>query len=132
MVDGNRLAASVYELKFREDIDAEGGSPRRLCSVPLDGKNLAQFRKAVEEDYYFQMFYDDLPLWGFLGKVEKLIDASLPEPELRFFLFTHLHFEIFYNGDQVIEINVSTDPAYEVDITHPPAGAQADFTYSAS
>ena len=90
MVDGNRLAASAYELRFREDIDAEGGNPRKLCPVELNAKNLAQFRKAVEEDYYFQMFYDDLPLWGFLGKVEKIIDASLPAPELRFFLFRSL------------------------------------------
>jgi len=132
VVDGNRLAASAYELRFREDIDAEGGNPRKLCPVQLDAKNLAQFRKAVEEDYYFQMFYDDLPLWGFLGKVEKIIDASHPTPELRFYLFTHLHFEIFYSGDQVIEINVSTDPAFEVDITKPDPNLVAEFSYSAS
>ena len=41
----------------------------------------------MREDYYFQMFYDDLPIWGFVGKMEKI-----PKPhgtEHRYYLFTH-------------------------------------------
>ncbi|KAJ0076867.1 hypothetical protein Patl1_35650 [Pistacia atlantica] len=40
----------------------------------------ARFQSAVKKDYYFQMYYDDLPFWGFIGK------------------------------DRVIEINVRVDP----------------------
>ncbi len=43
--------------------------------------------QALEQDYYFNMFYDDLPIWGFIGKLEKV-----PKPggtDLRYFLFTH-------------------------------------------
>jgi hypothetical protein len=29
--------------------------------------------QAVEDDWYFQMYYDDLPVWGFIGKMEKII-----------------------------------------------------------
>jgi hypothetical protein len=29
--------------------------------------------QAVKGDWYFQFFYDDLPMWGFVGKVEKII-----------------------------------------------------------
>jgi hypothetical protein len=25
--------------------------------------------QAVMDDWYFQMYYDDLPVWGFIGKV---------------------------------------------------------------
>ena len=43
--------------------------------------------QAVREDYYFQMFYDDLPIWGFVGKMEKI---SKPHgTEYRYYLFTH-------------------------------------------
>ncbi len=43
--------------------------------------------QAVKEDYYFQMFYDDLPIWGFVGKMEKI---SKPHgTEHRYYLFTH-------------------------------------------
>jgi hypothetical protein len=128
-------------------------------------------RKAVEGDYYFQMFLDDdLPVWGFIGKVERVppkraVSAALREGgagagkggaeeeeggegdgggggreeprgkphdsrafadggggEKRLYLFTHFHFDVGYNGDRVIELNVSTaaaDPTKTVDITAP-------------
>ena len=52
------------------------------------------------------MFYDDLPIWGFIGKLEKLMKSS--GNEYKYFMFTHMHFDISYNDDRVIEINVST------------------------
>ena len=71
--------------------------------------------QAVREDYYFQMVYDDLPIWGFIGKLEKLLKPS--GTELKYFVFTHVHFDIEYNGDRVIEIKVSTDPSQTVSLT---------------
>jgi hypothetical protein len=73
---------------------------------------VAKFREAVKNSYYFQMYYDDLPLWGFIGKVEK---ESKIDP--KYSLFTHLHFDIKFNKDRVIEISVRTDPSFTVDIT---------------
>ncbi len=52
------------------------------------------------------MYYDDLPVWGFIGKLEKLVKTGVRKE----YLFTHFHFEISFNGDKVIEINVSSDP----------------------
>jgi hypothetical protein len=44
-----------------------------------------------------QMFLDDLPIWGFVGKVEKILHTG--ETSLyKYYLFTHIHFEIRYNG----------------------------------
>ena len=39
------------------------------------------------------------------------------KPALRYFLFSHIHFDILYNKDRIIEINVSTDPQRTVDIS---------------
>lgn len=58
------------------------------------------------------MYYDDLPIWGFIGKIEKILKPGTPE--LRYYLFTHVHFDIAYNDDRVVEINVSTDPLQTV------------------
>lgn len=44
-----------------------------------------------------QMFLDDLPVWGFVGKVEKILHAGEKE-SYKYYLFTHIHFEIRYNG----------------------------------
>lgn len=74
------------------------------------------------------MFYDDLPIWGFIGKVEKILQKG-EKPQLRFYLFTHIHFEILYNDNRVIEVNVSTDPTRTKDITEA-ENRIVDFTYS--
>ena len=53
---------------------------------------------------------DDLPVWGFVGKVERarphglkdgLKDGLAGGGAARVFLFTHFHFDVAYNGDQV-------------------------------
>ena len=75
-----------------------------------------------------QMFYDDLPIWGFIGKVEKILRTG-EKPDLKFFLFTHIHFEVLYNNNRVVEINISTDPARTVDITEGD-NIIVDYTYS--
>ena len=49
--------------------------------------------------------------------------------ELRYYLFTHVHFDIAYNEDRVIEINVSTDPTQTVDITEDEP-VKVEFSYS--
>lgn len=126
VVDGNRMVATDYALRFRRDV------PRtKLCARALAGEELAAFRKAVAKDYYFQFVYDDLPIWGYVGKLEAGAAPGARAPPARLFLFTHFHFDVAHNGDRVIEINVSTDPAQVVDITEGGAEpAAAEFTYS--
>ncbi|KAA6422087.1 MAG: phagocytic receptor 1b-like [Trebouxia sp. A1-2] len=130
VVDGNRLMNTPYDLSFRADRDHVS-----LCSRQLTQNEIQKFRKAVKSDYYFQMFYDDLPIWGFIGKLEKVSKPS--GMELRYFIFTHVHFDVAYNADHIVEINVSTDPNQVVDISEDIVGASpdatipAEFTYSA-
>ena len=45
---------------------------RHACNVnivPRPGCNA----QAVSDDFYFQMYYDNLPIWGFIGKPGPLI-----------------------------------------------------------
>ncbi|KAK9841340.1 hypothetical protein WJX74_004155 [Apatococcus lobatus] len=123
VLEGDRLVNTPYDIKFRVDKENE-----ILCSRELTAKDLRKFRKAVKKDYYFQMFYDDLPIWGFIGKVEKLMKSG-EKPDLRYYLFTHIHFEILYNANRVIELSVSTDPSKTVDITDG-ENIIVDYTYS--
>ena len=74
------------------------------------------------------MFYDDLPIWGFIGKVEKILRSG-EKPDLKLFLFTHIHFEVMYNGNRIVEINISANPDSTVDITEG-ENIIVDFTYS--
>ena len=122
VLEGDRMTSTPYDVPFRVDKENES-----LCVQTLTAFDLKRFRKAVEEDYYFQMYYDDLPIWGFVGKIEKILKPNAPE--MRYYLFTHVHFDVAYNGDKVVEINVSTDPLRTVDITEG-SEATVEFSYS--
>ncbi|KAL2531164.1 Transmembrane 9 superfamily member 2 [Abeliophyllum distichum] len=122
VLNGDRLVSAPYKLDFLQDKDSE-----IVCKKKLTKEEAAQFRKAVAKDYYFQMYYDDLPIWGFLGKVER--EGKSDPSEYRYYIFKHLHFEIFYNKDRVIEINARTDPSALVDLTEDKE-VDVEFMYS--
>eukprot|EP00887_Chlorella_sp_A99_P003316 scaffold26.g3316.t1 len=127
VVDGNRMVATQYDLSFATSRDKTV-----LCSKKLTKEEVEKFRKAIKKDYYFQFFYDDLPIWGYVGKVEATKTADGKEAQ-KLFLFTHIHFDIAYNTDKIIEINVSTDPSKVVDVSEGVGSdVQAEFTYSVS
>lgn len=73
------------------------------------------------------MYYDDLPVWGYIGKVDK--ERKSDPSDYKYYLFKHLHFEIFYNKDQIIEIIARADPSAMVDITMDKE-LDVDFMYS--
>lgn len=123
ILNGDRLTNSLYELKFRESRNLVA-----LCQKSLHKDEVAKFRDAITSEYYFQMYYDDLPLWGFIGKVDKE-DWNLHENGPRYYLFTHVQFDALYNGNQVIEVQAFSDPSYVVDISED-AEINVRFSYS--
>ncbi|KAF6261065.1 hypothetical protein COO60DRAFT_1700018 [Scenedesmus sp. NREL 46B-D3] len=135
VLEGDRLVTTPFEIKFLQDVEHQ-----QLCNKTLDAKELDMLRTAVARDFYFQMFFDDdLPVWGFVGKSERTKQqaaggaaAQQQQSDLRFFLFTHFHFDIAYNGENVIEVNVSTaasDPRKTRDITEA-SSLGVEFSYS--
>lgn len=82
-------------------------------------------KSAIEDDYFFEMFLDDLPMWGYVGEVtheEFLLGKSIQGA--RVYLYPHLHFSMGYNNDQIVSVNVTTDPKRRVDITDIIAGQE--------
>ncbi|OMO89169.1 Nonaspanin (TM9SF) [Corchorus olitorius] len=124
VLNGDRLTNALYKLNFRENKIAES-----LCNKKLEGEDVAKFRDAVINDFYFQMYYDDLPFWGFVGKIEDSL--TLEEKASKYFLFKHVQFDVLYNGNQVIEIRAFSDPDQVVDITED-IDIDVKFTYSVS
>ncbi|XP_004297804.1 PREDICTED: transmembrane 9 superfamily member 1-like [Fragaria vesca subsp. vesca] len=122
VLNGDRLVSAPYKLEFRKEKDTEVACRRKLTK-----EEVAEFRKAVEKDYYFQMYYDDLPIWGFLGKVDK--EGKTDPSEYKYFLYKHIQFEILYNKDRVIEIGAKMDPHSVVDLTED-KDVDADFMYA--
>lgn len=123
VLNGDRLVDAPYKLDFLTDVESTS-----ICKKTLTKEEVVQFRTAVIKDYYFQMYYDDLPIWGFIGKMEK--DPKGDPNESKYFLYKHIHFDVLYNKDRVIEINVKTDPSALVDVSDD-REVEVDFTYSA-
>ena len=63
-----------------------------------------------------------------------LVESKYNGPRMEhYYLFTHLHFDILYNDDRVIEVSLSTDPTQVVDITmaaEDGSPTKAEFSYS--
>ena len=70
ILEGNDLVNSDVPLHFRKDV-----SHASVCSMKLDadGAKLLQF--AVSNHYWYQMFVDELPVWGMVGEIVADEDA---------------------------------------------------------
>lgn len=124
----------------------------KLCNMVLTAEKAASISTMVNDNYWYQLYMDDLPIWAFVGEhskfgvdvsrfshllhdrngTETVVQAGMPpvpkhlkgKPLPR--IFTHRHFTLFRNKDQVIEVDMeplNAWPVYE--------GAPLNFTYSA-
>ena len=117
ILTGNDLIDSQLDLRFRVPV------PRTpVCTQILDERSAAAFRKAVSRRYWFELFLDDLPAWGFVGPPMEKNAVGTPTAAS---IFTHQAFSISVNGDRVVGVGLkTTDPA---PIT---PGAALAFSYS--
>ncbi|CAI7922826.1 unnamed protein product, partial [Closterium sp. NIES-53] len=133
VLNGDRMVQAPYRLNFRVDHERT-----TLCKRTLSVKDVQKFREAVLNDYYFQMYYDDLPIWGFIGKVDIKSPFSVTyidtyDKNQQISIFTHIHFEIEYNHDRVVGIYVATDADVMVVVDNSEdKEMEVEFTYSVS
>lgn len=98
-----------------------------MCRKKLTKRDVAKFRNAVSNAYYFQMYFDDLPVWGFIGKVDK--DGWTDPRGYKYFLHSHIRFTVLYNSDRVIEIDAHAAADAAVDVTED-EDTEVEFLYS--
>lgn len=103
---GDRRESSPYEITFMDSVDW-----RLLCKTTLDAKSLQKFQKAIFNNYFFEMFVEDLPMWGYIGDTaeEDFIVNEVEGNVGRTYLFPHLHFYLGYNRDRIVSAKVTTD-----------------------
>jgi hypothetical protein len=122
---GDRRETSPYELSFQDDVEW-----RLLCKTTLGEKELTKFKEAIHNSWFFEMFIEDLPMWGYIGDFEDE-DAILGEMEgSHTYLFPHLHFKIGTNNAQIVSVAVSTERDRRVDITNVNKPTTVQFSYS--
>uniref|UniRef100_A0AAZ3P893 Transmembrane 9 superfamily member n=1 Tax=Oncorhynchus tshawytscha TaxID=74940 RepID=A0AAZ3P893_ONCTS len=102
VLDGDRMSPCIKSNSGRIQ------RKTRHCQLSLTEKEVDQLREAIEELRYFEFVLDDIPIWGFVGYMEEsgFLPQSHKEGQL-VGLWTHLDFNIMFNGDSVIFANVS-------------------------
>ena len=71
-------------------------SKRVVCASVLDERQAAIFKKAVKKHYWYELFMDELPVWGFVG-----LPPEEAKDDQHIYIYTHKSLEISYNGDRV-------------------------------
>ena len=96
-IQGVELVHSGLDMKFRRDVNAQ-----KFCEISLDRQRLDQLKYAVEHHYWYQMYIDDLPIWGIVGEIGDGNDEE-------HYLWTHKKFEIGYNGEQIVDVSLTSE-----------------------
>ncbi|KAI3778728.1 hypothetical protein L2E82_08111 [Cichorium intybus] len=122
MLNGDRLVSTPYKLEYHVDKKIEV-----LCNKTLSKSDVSQFKRVIEKDYYIQFYYDDLPIWAFIGMLKK--DHFSKTIKTEYHLYKHFDFEVLYNKDHVIEVSLRTHLNSYADITDDKE-VDVGFTYS--
>lgn len=71
----------------------------KYCGVELSEDHHKAFVYAVKNHYWYQMYIDDLPIWGIVGEMT----------DNNYYIWTHKKFEIGYNGNQIVDVNITSE-----------------------
>jgi len=148
LLQGNELVHSGIPIRFREN------QTRSMdCTMKLDQSKSKNLISAIKEKYWYQMYMDDLPVWGMIGEYLPLtketgqhhhdnLDNVLHENfavdimtglKVKVFphFFSHKTFSISYNRERIIEVNItSEDPVLIVKQKKGDAEQIIQMTYS--
>ena len=104
-------------------------STNTYCSSA--SQELKDFEHAVMDEYFFEMFLDGLPLWGYVGDDEEEDLIFNRYGQSRKYIYPHLAFSVGYNGPHVTSVNVTTDHSRRHDISMSNShAADVRFSYS--
>lgn len=119
---GDRRESSPYAVKFKEDFDN-----RVLCEETLTPDQLKQFGDAILNSYFFEMYVEDLAMWGYIGDVE---NEDLTGTSDSVYLYPHHNFIFGINNNQFVSALITTDVDKRVDISDTSKSKKVAFTYS--
>jgi transmembrane 9 superfamily member 3 len=92
-----------------------------ICSSILSDDDAAEFAEAVIRHYWYELFMDDLPIWGFVGPPPEQTSAG----DTTIYIYTHKTFDIAYNGNRIIHVNLTSENPVAI-----ANGAKLEFTYA--
>jgi transmembrane 9 superfamily protein 3 len=93
---GVELEFSGLFIAFRGD-----HTKSEYCSLDLTKEKYDLFVYAIKNHYWYQMYIDDLPIWGIVGEYDEKDDA--------YYLWTSKKFDLGYNFDHIVDVNLTSE-----------------------
>ncbi|CAJ1961673.1 unnamed protein product [Cylindrotheca closterium] len=135
---GHALRHSGHDIAFLKDGDPETCTTKALTQDEAD-----HFAKAIQHRWFYQMYLDDLPVWGMVGemlpkadqlkskekddlaRLDHMEDLSDNEiKDLHPYVYTKRNLVISYNKDQIVKVDLESDTSSLQEVK---AGAQLEF-----
>lgn len=110
-LQGTELEYSGLDIDYKSDVQKT-----IYCKVTLSEEKYQAFVYAVKNHYWYQMYIDDLPIWGIAGEIG--------EEGSGYHIWTHKKFDIGYNGKQIVDVNLTSDAKIKLE-----PGADLSFSY---
>jgi transmembrane 9 superfamily protein 3 len=95
-LQGVELVFSGLDIDYKVD-----GAKSQYCEVTLTNEKYQAFVYAVKNHYWYQMYIDDLPIWGIVGEIEKGDEG--------YYMWTHKKFDLGYNGKNIVDVNLTSE-----------------------
>lgn len=122
---GHALRHSGHDITFLQT----NANPESCTTKPLTKAQSDHFAKAVQHRWFYQMYLDDLPVWGMVGemlpKADKFKNTFKDDLErldhmtdlddkdianLHPYVYTNRNLVISYNKDQIVKVDLTSDP----------------------
>eukprot|EP00736_Rhodelphis_marinus_P003187 Rmarinus@m.13781 len=117
VLEGNKLRDSGIDIFFKENTDTTV-----LCEIPTLSESASKrFLSSIKDHYWYQMYVDELPMWGMVGEIVTFPDGRKPQHNI----FTHRKFEFSYNNNRIIQANLTNENPVPLE-----PGMKLTFTYS--
>jgi transmembrane 9 superfamily protein 3 len=95
-LQGTELDFSGIDIDYKTDVQKT-----EYCTVELTEESYEALVYAVKNHYWYQMYIDDLPVWGIVGEIE--------DEGSSFYIWTHKKFDIGYNENQIVDVNLTSE-----------------------
>jgi hypothetical protein len=116
VLGGSRKIYSKYNIPYMIDVGHEV-----LCTETLEAADVQDFRDAILRKMHFTMYYDEIPLRGYIGEVDTAGNVYL--------YTTHL-FTLQYNRDRVIDAKITPETSTKVLLPKEASTLSVSFAYS--
>jgi transmembrane 9 superfamily protein 3 len=110
---------TIFFLLFIRKFKSLGDKTKTdFCEITITPEFYDAFTYAIKNHYWYQMFIDDLPIWGlFFPKILFLnipvflqgIVGEMDESGKSAYIWTHKKIEVAYNDDRIVDVNLTSE-----------------------